>query len=167
MVTGLLSRAKRENYLYVEGSDDKNVFIHLLNHHGITDRNRIGYFKNRDELFEIKACGSISELLSIFRLSLKSDTDNKIYGIVIDDDIDADPNTGITVNWQKLRSILKVYNYNIPAVPDENGVIIRQDGLPMIGIWLMPNNKLPGAIEDFVSFWDLKMMNYGPLPKAH
>jgi hypothetical protein len=149
VTSGLLSKAKRKNYLYVEGSDDKNVFIHLLNHHGITtpDLSQRGYFKGRDEHFEIKDCDGINNLLDAFKVALKSDADNKRYAVVVDAD------TGNIANWQKLRKIVGDFGYSdVPLVPDGNGVIIKQEGLPGVGIWLMPNNKLPGAIEDFVSF---------------
>jgi len=158
VTNGLLSKAKRKNYLFVEGSEDKHVFIHLLNSHGITtpDPAKREHFKDRDEHFGIKVCGSITELLTAFRVELKGDIDNKRYGIVIDADADdnIDTDTGITVNWRRLLNILNNSGYsNLPLIPDDNGVKIKQDGLlPVVGIWVMPNNKLPGAIEDFVSF---------------
>lgn len=155
MTSALLSKAKRKNYLYVEGSDDKNVFIHLLNYHGITtpDPSQRGYFKGRDEHFEIKACDGINNLLEVFKVALKGDADNKRYAIVVDADTDINTNTGNIANWQKLRSIVHDFGYsNVPLAPKDSGVIIKQEGLPVVGIWLMPNNRLPGAIEDFVSF---------------
>jgi len=50
---GLLSQTKRKNYLFVEGADDREVFIHLLNHHGITSRDlsQRGRFKEKDESY--------------------------------------------------------------------------------------------------------------------
>ncbi|GAC1468243.1 MAG: hypothetical protein PVS3B1_23760 [Ktedonobacteraceae bacterium] len=79
MTSGLLSKAKQENYLYVEGPDDKNVFLHLLNHHGITTPNlaQRGYFKGKNEHFEIKDCSGIENLLEVFHVALKGDADNK------------------------------------------------------------------------------------------
>jgi hypothetical protein len=32
------------------------------------------------------------------------------------------------------------------------GTIIEESLLPIAGIWLMPNNQLPGMLEDFVGF---------------
>jgi hypothetical protein len=73
----------------VEGSDDKNVFIHLLNHHEITtpDPAQRGYFKGKGEYFEIKDCMGIDNLLEAFRVALKGDADNQRYGVVVDADI--------------------------------------------------------------------------------
>ena len=155
MISSLLSEAKRENFLFVEGSDDKAVFIHLLLNHRIitSDPALRGYFKDKAKSFEIKNCGGIDELLKAFRMALKGDTENNSYAVVVDADIDNDSDTGITANWRKLLNVLNIYGYrNLPDIPDENGVIIKQSGLPVVGIWLMPNNKLSGAIEDFVSY---------------
>jgi hypothetical protein len=46
----------------------------------------------------------------------------------------------------KQYQILKQFE----TIPD--GTIIKEDGLPNVGIWLMPDNKIPGMLEDFVSF---------------
>ena len=150
MNKGILSKTKRENYLFVEGTNDREVFIHLLNYHGITspDPSRRHHFKDGDELFKIRDCVGFRNLLDIVKIELKrGDIANNRYGIVIDAD------THIEVNWQKLSKILMDRGYNaVPSIPNEGGVIVKQDELPIIGIWLMPNNKLPGAIEEFLSF---------------
>jgi hypothetical protein len=146
---GLLSKTKRKNYLFVEGADDREVFIHLLNHHGITSRDlsQRGRFKERDESFEIKNCDGFPKLLEDFRVVLKGEIENNRYGIVFDAD------TNVKDNWGKLSKILVNRGYDaIPSIPNDDGVIVKQEGLPIVGIWLMPNNKLPGAIEEFVSF---------------
>lgn len=51
MKNSLLSESGRKNYLFVEGSDDMNVFIHLLNYHDISSRASASkkLFKNKDE----------------------------------------------------------------------------------------------------------------------
>jgi hypothetical protein len=39
----------------------------------------------------------------------------------------------------------------VPAKPVENGLILERQGfLPKLGIWVMPNNKLVGKIENFI-----------------
>ena len=42
--------------------------------------------------------------------------------------------------------------YELPEQPDENGTIIHQPGMPVVGIWIMPDNSLPGMLEDFIAF---------------
>ena len=65
MSSTLLSKNQRKNFLYVEGDDDKNVFIHLLNRKGITspDLKKRNLFIANNESFEIKNVEGIDELL--------------------------------------------------------------------------------------------------------
>ncbi|MEQ9549677.1 MAG: DUF3226 domain-containing protein [Coleofasciculus sp. G3-WIS-01] len=39
----------------------------------------------------------------------------------------------------------------IPTVPPPDGWVYTQPDKPKIGIWLMPDNQLPGMLEDFVA----------------
>ena len=149
MNKGLLSKTKRKNYLFVEGANDREVFIHLLNYHKITspDLSRRGRLLENDEFFEIKNCDGIPNLLNAFRIELKGEVANNRYGIVVDADTD------IEASWKSLSNILVDSGYDVvPSVPNDDGVIVKRDGLPIVGVWLMPNNKLPGALEEFVSF---------------
>lgn len=149
MVDSLISKTERKNYLYVEGADDRNVFIHLLIYHGIItpDLSKRGRFKERDEFFDIKDCVGFHNLLKTFKVEFKGDIADNRYGIVVDADTD------IADNWDQLLRILVDNGYsNLPSAPNDEGTVLKQDGLPIVGIWLMPNNKLLGAIEEFVSF---------------
>ena len=43
----------------------------------------------------------------------------------------------------------------MPANPDQNGVIVvvrRPDRDVSVGVWLMPDNQLPGRLETFAAF---------------
>ena len=40
--------------------------------------------------------------------------------------------------------------YAVPRRPPSGGTIVRAEGMPRIGIWMMPNNGSPGELEDFV-----------------
>lgn len=143
MNSKLLEEDKYENYLLVEGSDDKHVFRHLLDYHQIPKQFRI-----KDELFEIKDHQGIDSLLNSKMLEayLKVDEPRR-FGIVIDADTD------LAARWQRLRNILEGSGYHaLPVIPKTDGTIILEEGLPTVGVWLMPNNKLPGMLEDFVSF---------------
>lgn len=162
MRSGLLSETKHKNYLFVEGSDDMNVFIHLLNYHDISSRDRASkkLFKNKDEHFEIRPHNGFPDLLQKFKIEMKGDVANNRYGIVVDAD------TEIADRWKSLMGVLKDASYNsMPHIPDAGGIFIEQDGLPTIGIWLMPNNKLPGAIEEFISFLGLEDDVLWPIAK--
>lgn len=79
---------------------------------------------------------------------LKIDSsDLERLGVVVDAD------THLEARWQSLRTILSRSGYtHIPTSPHSTGTIIEQEGRPRIGIWFMPNNTVPGILEDFVSF---------------
>lgn len=135
-------RGLYENYLLVEGSNDKHVFRHLLEYHQIPKR-----FADRQEYFDIRDHGGIDNLLNFKRLStyLKVDDPRRV-GIVVDTD------TNPASRWRTLQDILKNSGYKtVPNTPKLEGTVLQEEGLPIVGIWLMPDNALPGILEDFVS----------------
>jgi hypothetical protein len=74
------------------------------------------------------------------------ESDLERLGIIIDADFD------LAARWQSVKTNLTNIGYNLPDAPNPEGtVIIREDGR-MAGVWLMPNNQLPGMLEDFVRF---------------
>jgi hypothetical protein len=67
-------------------------------------------------------------------------------GIVVDADQD------LLARWQAIRNRLMESGYQtIPTVPPPDGGVYRQPDKPKIGVWLMPDNQLPGMLEDFVA----------------
>ena len=85
-------------------------------------------------------------LLVTLPVRLKA-SDLERLGIVVD------ANTDIEARWQALRNILVKSGYaNVPTAPDSGGAIIKQDERPVVGVWLMPDNKLAGMLEDFIKF---------------
>ena len=123
--------------LLVEGNSDKQVIEALCN------KNQIS--KNSFE-FAFPEQGGIENLIKTLPIKLKEE--NLItLGIVVD----ADEN--IVARWQAVTNKLQNSGYqNIPKIPPENGWIDTQPELPKIGIWLMPDNKLPGMLENFVTY---------------
>jgi hypothetical protein len=119
--------------LLVEGNDDEHVLYHLLKHHRVPD------------LFKIKNKGGDTELLNSLEVELLA-SDLERLGIVLDADTD------LAARWQTLRSTLSSSGYDVPGTPDPDGTIIQQPGLPKIGIWIMPDNTLPGMLENYVAF---------------
>jgi hypothetical protein len=73
-------------------------------------------------------------------------SDLKYLGILVD----ADEN--LIDRWQSLRNILVSAGYNaIPTKPDPDGTIVKESNKPTVGIWLMPDNQVPGMLEHFCS----------------
>jgi hypothetical protein len=125
----------KNNILLVEGKDDKNVLEKL-----------IAYYHVTDTTFEVKDTEGIANLLQALPTYFKG-SDRTALGIMVDADND------LKVRWQSLSNILQKKGYtNLPTGPDSNGTIIEQLDLPRVGIWLMPDNKMSGMLEDFISF---------------
>ena len=126
--------------LVVEGKDDKYVIENLWKRHS----------SQAILPFEIKPEDGVDKLLLNLRVRLKpTDEDAALQrlGIVVDADADLD------ARWQALCDILTKLGYaNAPTQPEPNGTIIQQDERPVVGIWVMPNNQLPGILEDFIKF---------------
>lgn len=122
-----------EYVLIVEGQDDKHVVRHLC-----ASRQAIPGFCIKDK-------GGIEKLLKEIGLEILS-PGLKAIGILVD------ANNNPDSRWQAVSDRLKQENVAAPALPDPNGTIIPEtDGMPRIGIWLMPNNKDSGELEDFVA----------------
>ena len=68
-------------------------------------------------------------------------------GIVID------ANTSLEARWQSLIIILENAGYsNIPKFPAPKGTVIHEGDLISFGVWLMPNNQIPGELENFGNY---------------
>ena len=117
--------------LLVEGSDDKHLIGHLLQQHGVS--------LARDEIQE---CDGVENLLNeSLPIFLKASYTS--IGIVVDADLD------VQSRWQSIRDRLRQSGYEVPATPTPNGLIVT-DRQPAVGVWVMPDNVLPGILEDFV-----------------
>ena len=122
-----------DSVLLVEGQDDKHVTTNLLFAHQL------------DKQFVVKDKEGIDNLLGTLPTELRA-SELKRIGIVVDAD------TSLTARWSSLVSILKKAGYaDFPKTPRVDGTVLRQDGRPTVGIWLMPNNSANGMIEDFVA----------------
>ena len=130
----IVRRGGPRNFLLVEGKDDKHVFYNLLKLYNIPEQ------------FDIEDADGIEELKDTFVASLVSSELQRL-GVVVDADSD------LQVRWYSLRNMMINAGYNsVPMIPDVNGTIVKQQGKITVGIWLMPDNTLPGMIEDFIKF---------------
>lgn len=125
--------------LWVEGKDDEHVLKHLSNNRGVP---------HFDEIKPFEGC---SNLLDSLYVRLKAAIgEDIIAGIVIDADMD------FTARWQSLRDqFLKTGYQTVPYNPSPNGTIIdppEGSFLPRVGVWIMPDNKDRGILEDFLKF---------------
>ena len=122
--------------LLVEGNSDKRVIEALCKQHQISDL----------FTFAFPSEGGIENLIATLPRKLKEEN-LQTLGIVVDADLD------LAARWQAVTNKLREFGYqNIPKVPPETGWIDIQPELPKIGVWVMPDNKLPGMLEDFVAY---------------
>lgn len=123
-----------KNILLVEGKDDLHVLSSLFLYHNIP------------ESFVIKEYVGVPQLLESLPVQFKSSELERI-GVLLD------ANANLVGRWESLRNIAMKSGYNnVPARPDSSGTIVKQQNKPVLGFWLMPNNTLPGMLEDFVQF---------------
>ena len=120
--------------LLVEGKDDQHVMWSLCKHHALP------------ETFVIDNKEGVINVLDAFEAEIAAPGKDCI-GIVVDADTD------LAARWDAIMSILARSGYkNVPPLPTPNGTVIIQENKPTIGVWLMPNNSLPGELEDFIAF---------------
>jgi hypothetical protein len=146
---------RREAYLLVEGEDDQHVVWHLCEQHGLP------------EIFTVEmpeTGGGIADLLDGLTNRINA-PDLRTLGIMVDADVN------LSARWRSLRDRLRNRDKQqdraysaIPARPPHEGWISAEPHLPRVGIWLMPNNRLPGMLEDFAA--QLIPANDQLLPKA-
>jgi hypothetical protein len=142
----LTSKDRYLKKLLVEGTDDANACYHLLTSHRIVVKDRDTKRANNNGI-EIVDTKGIENLLGDLPRQIRVDSRLASLGIVVDADED------IVVRWQSLRDILLKAGYlTAPASPDLEGTIIYESDQPTIGIWIMPNNELPGMLEHFCRF---------------
>ena len=126
---------KNEAKLLVEGNDDQHVIWALCQKFKI------------QETFDVIDCGNYQKVINQLKTRLKFFPENlNTLGIVVDADFE------IENRWKSLKTILSDFGcqFEDKAIR-ENGVILIADGLPRLGIWLMPDNKNEGILENFVT----------------
>ena len=130
--------------LLVEGQNDCHVVLALCGLHDVPER------------FGVYDCGSDKSALKRMNALIASQNSPGIIGLVIDAD-----SPDLSGRWNSIKSKLKPHGYEIPDIPVPTGTILQSTTeLPRVGIWLMPDNRHDGMLEDFcremvdVSAWD-------------
>lgn len=127
-------------YLLVEGKNDQHVVWALCQQHNLPET----FTVERSDQNHQEHSG-VEQLLNSIPVRLKT-ARLRVLGIVLDAD------TNAQTRWQAICGRLAQAGYsNLPASPAPEGVIITQPGKPKVGIWLMPDNQLPGMVESFAA----------------
>jgi hypothetical protein len=117
--------------ILVEGPDDKNVCRHLFSHHGLEA--------------EIKEKEGFSQLLGSLRVELRA-SDITHLAIIVDADV------SLASRWQSLKGTLGNSQYqSVPPAPPPEGAVTVEPNLPVLGLWIMPDNQMDGILENFVA----------------
>lgn len=120
--------------LLVEGRDDEHVVYALRDAHGIP------------KTFDVARKGGYTELLESIPVELKA-SDRERLAVILD----ADEN--LPQRWQLLSYRLSQAGCAaVPKQPHPEGTILTVSPGVRFGVWLMPDNRLPGMLEDFVAF---------------
>lgn len=134
--------------LLVEGVQDKDFFASMLNQHGFRD---VDVWPPR-EFDPTSGNGWTNVLKQIPMLvgqMLQADGIDGL-GIVIDADHHSSQG-GFPVRHAAINNVLAKLNYFETESPPcrRGGIYEHPDGLPDIGVWLMPNHELDGMLENF------------------
>jgi hypothetical protein len=123
--------------LMVEGADDEHVVKHVCHTRGLGLIDTIHPYGGRVPLLD-----GIGPRLK--------ESEIAALGILLDADSD------LAASWTAIRDRLHGAGYAMPAQPEAAGTVVAAPVgkalLPRVGVWLMPNNQVPGILEDFLRF---------------
>jgi hypothetical protein len=123
---------RHRHVLVVEGSDDRHVVCHVVARHGF------------DSMLHFPNAGSVDRALRAFAEQVAAPGPEAV-GLVVDAD------QGVAPRWQRLTQLLAPLGYRVPPEPDAAGTVLESaDDRPRVGVWLMPDNRRAGALEDFL-----------------
>ena len=121
--------------LLVEGQDDKHTVRHLWHRrHG------------SEPSFDIKDKEGIDNLIDAISTEIKAPDLAVVVGAAIG--IVADANDDPGGRWDAISRQLRKAGVEPPDVLPPDGAIMG--GTPRVGVWLMPDNRSKGELENFV-----------------
>ena len=143
--------------LRVEGKDDFHAIRHLLLRHGV-DCERIPVHIKSQDGDENETTGGLPALLEGMQTEVRSSTGRSV-GFILD--ADEDPRD----RWKAVSDRLSGVGLALPnEIPREGFVGDAGSFQARVGVWLMPDNRRSGALEEFLQ--DLVSSNDSVLPVA-
>ncbi len=125
-------------YLLVEGKNDQHVVWALCQQHQIPKTFSVETPADQEK-------EGIDALLEGLPLRLKAEN-LTVLGIIVD------ANHDLAARWQAVRYHFNRRGYaDMPHQPPPDGWVSSASDLPRVGVWLMPNNQLPGMLESFIA----------------
>jgi hypothetical protein len=126
--------------LLVEGETDKRVIPYVMEAHGVTWPSEPAEYP----VF-IEAYGSVDEILKagVVEGEIRA-SGLEALGVVVDADGDA------AARWEDLRTWCANEFTELPKKIPAAGLVVAHSGGPRFGIWIMPDNRLTGMLEDWL-----------------
>jgi hypothetical protein len=127
-------QADKPNILLLEGTNDWHVVVALCECHQLPEN------------FGLWVCDGDAGVLKKLKALLDKREAYTAIGVVLDADA-----PDLAAKWQGFMEVLKQKGMTCPLdAPDENGTLIpKTDEYPALGLWLMPDNRADGMLEDF------------------
>ena len=134
-----MPRRNRPNLLIVEGYTDLNTVVGVMCRHvSWPDR------KEHAPVW-ISRGGSVNEILSHDNVRAVLATRGlRNLGLVVD------ANSSCVARYRSIRGHFSEY---FPSLPDQlprRGIVVENETGIRFGVWIMPDNHSPGAVEDFL-----------------
>lgn len=137
------------NILVIEGQTDIDFLNALLNKEGLhgkiqlTPPKHYGYSKD-----------TVTHFPDLISINLKRMRTGGVQNMGIVADADYVSGGGFNDRWKALTQPLAACGYRIPNPPKRKylGTIFggHPDGLPPVGLWIMPDHKSNGMLENFI-----------------
>ena len=140
-----MSDLNRRPTLYVEGSDDQHVLVHLLKRHGFNyDAQpwpltwpKVEQMRGVDSLLD----GMVDAIGHAFQQPV---------GFVLDADL-VTHGDGLDARWASARNRLLSAEVSAPETLPSDGLIVESVKFKTsVGVWIMPDNQRDGSVEDFL-----------------
>lgn len=132
-----MSKRVHPRRLLVEGDSDKRFIPYLMEVNGVC-------WPASDLPVQIEALGGIDEILKPGVLEVYLNTTVEALGIVVDANGDA------AARWDQLRAICNRELVDVPQQIPAEGLQVAQSGGLRFGIWIMPDNRYAGMLEDLL-----------------
>ena len=134
--------APPRNKLLVEGAEDKRVIPYLIEANDIPWKD-----KKKEPFVSIESYDGIEKLLNknVISTELKA-SGLSALGLMVD--ADEEPEN----RWQSIRKVCLPSISDFPEYLPETGLIHTTNSGVKFGVWMMPDNKMRGMLETFLTY---------------
>ena len=126
--------------LLVEGHTDKRVLPYLLEANGVT------WEAAGEPIVYIEPCDGIDQMLKPGAIEAELGASGlEALGVMVDANGDA------RGQWTRVRDRCSGHFPSLPVEIPAEGLEIAHATGPRFGVWIMPDNRMKGALEDFLA----------------